>query len=227
MRGRHSIGSASRPTVVEQNDRFGARVDHRLDCQCHAGFEFWPATAPAVVRDLRFFVQFAADAVTDEFAHDCETISPRFVLDLRADVTETAAGVRHSYRAVECCLRRPQQALGAIVHHADGNGRSVVPYPTGLNDADVELDDIAVLNAPVAANPVNDLVVHRNANVSGENAVPEVVAKKCAFHFRLLHKISGRFVDFLCRDSWAYEFPYTIENVTGRATRLPHLIRFA
>ena len=47
-----------------------ALVDHGLDGENHAGFEFQALAFAAVVQDLRFAVEGAADAVAAKFLYD-------------------------------------------------------------------------------------------------------------------------------------------------------------
>ena len=74
MSGGETVGSDGSPLVGENLDLCAAHIDHGLDGECHTGFEFWTAPAFAKIWDLGIFVELTANAVTDEFAHDAETI---------------------------------------------------------------------------------------------------------------------------------------------------------
>ena len=56
-------------------------------------------------------------------------------------------------------LRHPQQLFDALINHADRHRRRGVPDPAILDDADIELHDVAVLNPPLTADSVHDFVV--------------------------------------------------------------------
>ena len=74
MSGGESVGSDGGPLVGENFHICAAHVDHRLDGECHAGFEFWSAPAFAEIWHLGILVELASNAVADEFAHDAEAI---------------------------------------------------------------------------------------------------------------------------------------------------------
>lgn len=74
MSGGEAIGSDGGPLVGENFHICAAHVDHGLDGECHAGFEFWSAPAFTEIWHLGILVKFATDAVADEFAHDAEAI---------------------------------------------------------------------------------------------------------------------------------------------------------
>ena len=88
MGRRRAVGRAHRPAVLEQANIRPAHVDHRLNRQRHAGFQFRTASAPAVIGNLRFFVQFAPNPVANKLAHDREMILRRLIFDLRANVAQ-------------------------------------------------------------------------------------------------------------------------------------------
>jgi hypothetical protein len=74
--------------------------------------------------------------------------------------------------ARERVFGRTQQLVRALVDDSYGNSRGVIANPTILNNADVELHDVAILNAPLAANTVDHFVVKGDANVPGKDAMP-------------------------------------------------------
>ncbi len=70
---------------------------------------------------------------------------------------------------------------------------------------------------------MHDLVIKRNANISGKNAMPESIAQKRTLHACLLHEIGRGLVHFLRRNSGPNQFAHPIENLARRAACLPHL----
>ena len=97
-------------------------------------------------------------------------------------------------------LRDREQFLDPLVDHPDRNRRRRVPHPAVLHNADVELHDVAILNAALTADAVHDLVVQRNADVARENAMTKAIPEKRALHTGILHEIGGGLVDFLRRN---------------------------
>jgi hypothetical protein len=70
-------------------------------------------------------------------------------------------------------LRLVEEARDCGRDGADGNRRGGVADPAVEDDADVELDDVGVLDAARAADAVDDLVVDRDADVAGKAAIIE------------------------------------------------------
>src|SRR5437764_3097145 len=152
VRRRQSIRGAHCPAVVEQSDIGPADVNHRLNRDSHASLQFWSAAAFAVIGDLGFLMHFSSNAVPNKFAHDRKTISASLILNLGADIAHAPAFMSDADCARARVFGRSQQLVRALCVASNGNSRAVVPNPTILNNADVELHDVAILNAPLAAN---------------------------------------------------------------------------
>ena len=56
-------------------DVFAARVDHRLNRESHADFEFFQRAGFAVVQHLGLFVEHLANAVPTKLAHHAEALA--------------------------------------------------------------------------------------------------------------------------------------------------------
>src|SRR6476661_2274334 len=171
-------------------------------------------------------MHFAPDAMTNKFAHHRKAISTRFVLDLRADVSHAPAFMRNADRARESVFGRAQQLVRALVDDSYRNGRGIIANPTILNNADVELHDIAILNAPLAANTVNHFVIKGDANVPGENAMPQPITEKRTFYPSIPHEVRSFLINFLRRNSGANQIAHTVKYLAGGAARLPHFLYF-
>ncbi len=89
--GGFAVGGDDGPAVGELADLGAAHVDHGFDGDRHAGFEFGFDFA-AVVGDVGFFVEGAADAVADEFADDAVAVGDDEVFDGFGDVVDAVAG---------------------------------------------------------------------------------------------------------------------------------------
>ena len=124
------IPSAVQTVQPSSSKRTAARagINHRLDRQRHPRLQSRSAPALAVVRHLRFFVQFAADTVADEFAHDREIrrarLRPRCSRKHRRAARPRAS---ISNRAPQRALRHAQQSLRPLVDHSDRNRVAVSP----------------------------------------------------------------------------------------------------
>src|SRR6266513_6099535 len=226
VRRRQSIRGAHCPAVVEQSDIGRADVNHRLNRERTARLQFWSAAAFAVIGDLGFLMHFASNAVPNNFAHDRKTISASLILNLGADIAHAPAFMGDADCARERVFGCTQQLVRALFDDSNGNSRGVIPNPTILNNADVELHDVAILNAPLAANAVDHFVVKGDANVPGKNAMPQAITQKCAFYAGVAHKVGGCMVYFLRCNSRANQIGEAVEDVARCAAGLPHLLDF-
>ncbi len=85
------VGRNNGPVVIQNLDRRAAHIDHRLDCQSHSSLELGRGTGGPIIRDLRFLVKVASDAVTHELLDHTKSVRFHFVLDRRADLVQAAA----------------------------------------------------------------------------------------------------------------------------------------
>src|SRR5206468_9864112 len=114
----------------------------------------------------------------------------------------------------------------ALVDDSNGNGGGVVANPAILHDPDVELHYVPILNASFTADAVDHFVVKRDANVPGENAVPEPITKKSAFYGGVAHEVCGGLVHLLGCNSRPNQIADPVEYVARCAACLPHLLNF-
>src|SRR5262249_58343072 len=114
-----------------------------------------------------------------------------FILNFGADIAHAPASMSDADCARERVFSHTQQLIRPLIDDSNGNGRGVIANPTIMDNADVELHNLAILNAPLAANAVHHFVIERDANVAGKNAVPEPIAQKGTFHAGVAHEIRG------------------------------------
>src|SRR5260221_4276337 len=95
-----------RPAVRKLADARPARIDHRLDGENHAGLDFYAGSGAAVMEHLRLLVEFPADAVAAELAHDGKSVFFGVGLDDLADVAQ----------------------IGPMLHHLDSAPHAFVGY---------------------------------------------------------------------------------------------------
>jgi hypothetical protein len=152
------------PAVGHGADRCFAGVDHRLDGEHHAGLESDAGIWATVVKDLRLFVEFRADAVPTKLADHRIARLLRMLLDGMPDVTEVGA-------RPDLCDAQPEAfesdlAESARLHRrlADLEHAAAVAVVTVADYGDVEIDDVAVLELTVAGNAMTYLMVDRGAD---------------------------------------------------------------
>src|SRR5438270_3243441 len=125
---------------------------------------------------------------------------------------------------IECLLRDSQQSLHAIINDAYRHRRGRISDPAVSNHSDIQLYDVAILNAPLAGDPMNDFIIQRDADVARINPVPQPIAEKGTLHSRFRHHLRSRFVDFLGGDSGSNQLDYTLEDIAGDAAGLAHFL---
>src|SRR5262249_16447461 len=171
-------------------------------------------------------MHLAANAVPNKFAHDRKTISACLLLDFGADIAHAPTFMGDADCARQRVFGRTQQLVRALFDDSNGNSRGVITNPTILNNADVELHHVAILNAPLAANTMDHFVVKRDANVPGENAVPQTITQKRAPYAGVAHKVRGCLIYFLGCNSRPDQITDSVEDVARGAACLPHLLDF-
>ena len=97
-----------------------------------------------------------------------------------------------------------------------------VADPAVKDDADVELDDVGVLDAARAADAVDDLVVDRNADVAGKSAVMEEGAASAPF----VDQARGELVDLAGGDAGHDGEGDFLEDFAGGAATDAHALDF-
>ncbi len=185
MRAGLAVLGDGRPVVGQHARLADAQVDHRLDRQRHPRLEARTIAALAVVRNLRLLVQLAADAVPDKLADHRVAVLDDVLLHRGGEVAEHPAVAGVVDRHVQRLLGRRHQVQGLLGDIAGRHGQRIVADPALVLDADVHLDDVAVLDHARSADAVDDLLVDRDADVPRVLAVAEEGALAAAgLHFR-------------------------------------------
>ena len=219
--GRFSIGGDDGPTVGELADLGATEVDHGFDGDGHAGLELGFDFA-TIVGDVGFLVQRTSDAVADKFADDAVTVGDDEVFDGFGDVMDavTGAGLVDANR--ERFLGFLEKPGRGRRDFADGNCRGSVADPAVQDNADIEFDDVGVLNASGAADAMDNFVVNGNADVAGESAVVEEGAASAA----LVDEPGNEFINLAGGNTWDDGKGGFFEDFTGRAATAPHGLDF-
>src|ERR1051326_5241707 len=105
-----------RPAVLEGLRLVRAHVEHRLDGEDVARTDFDARARLSVVRDLRVFVHFSADAVADVVAHDAVAVCLGERLHGPADVAEVLARPALKYRALKTLLGDADKLKPVLAH---------------------------------------------------------------------------------------------------------------
>src|ERR1700730_14585278 len=118
-------------------------------------------------------MKVAADSVAHKFSDYAESVGLDFILDSRADFAQTVAFASVFNPLEKSLFGHPKETLHVIIHNPNGNRRCGISDETAQHNTNIQLHDIPVLNPAGAANSVNNLVVHRNADMTGKLPVTE------------------------------------------------------
>ncbi len=160
MRRGHAIRGAHGPAIFEQSDVSRAHVNHRLDRQASClpsisdRFRACRNLESAVPR--AFFDQLRAQRIRAQPKNYFAALHLRFPHKYRRGDRLRAATVIARASAVSVTLNNCSTRSSTT---PTGDRCSVVPDPAVLDDADVELNDVAVLNPSLAADAVDNFVV--------------------------------------------------------------------
>src|ERR671910_86852 len=171
--GEGAVGRVDGPPVpLAEADIVVAERDHGLYGEGHPRKQTWTRTRTAVVRDLGVLVHLPADPVGDQVPYDPVTTRLGEGLYGVAHVAKSVASPHLIRRRGETLPRGAEQPDDILVHvpHRDGGRR--VCYETLVAYADVEGDNIAVLQAVGAWDAVDDHGVWRGADRSREPLIP-------------------------------------------------------
>ena len=97
----------------------------------------------------------------DEFAYDAVAVRDDFILDECGDVADATSCSRQRNDAVENILGDSEQARPRGLDSPDRDSLRGVADPSVFDDADIEFDNVAVLDATATTDPVDHLLVHR------------------------------------------------------------------
>src|SRR5688572_10660135 len=159
------------PAVGQLADAGLAGVDHRLDREGHARLERHAGAGAPVVQDLRLLVELAADAVAAEFAHHRIAVLLGVRLDGGAQVAQPRARAHLADAEPHAFVRHLDQAARLYARLADIEHAARVAVKAVLDHGDVDVEDVAGLENPVAGDAMADLVVDRGADRLREGLV--------------------------------------------------------
>src|SRR5687767_1401289 len=157
------------PAVGQQPYVALAGVHHGFDGERHAGDQFEAATAFAIMQHLRIFVEDSADAVSAILPHDGQVLRLDEALDGRTQIAQAHAGANLTDSGPHRFVGDVDQPLRGRGDLADRVHAAGVAVPAVFDDGDVDIDDVALLEALFRArDAVADDVVHRGAHRLGK-----------------------------------------------------------
>ena len=202
-----------------------ALVDHGLDGENHAGFEFQALAFAAVVQDLRFAVEGAADAVAAKVLYDGIACVFGNLLAGVAYVAQCRAG----FDGFDAChhggVGGVYQALGDGGDFADGKHAAGVAVEAVFFDGQVDIDDIAFFEGFVVGDAVADDVVDGCAAGFGIGRVA-IVQRGGIAALNVDVIIVNELVDFVGGDTGFDELADVVEGFGDEFAQFAHFFDF-
>src|SRR5918992_3527866 len=168
--GEGSIGRVDGPPVpLAEADLVVAERDHGFYGEGHPREQARTRTRAAVVRDLGVLMHLPADPVGDQVPYDPVTTRLGQGLYGVAHVAKPVTSPHLIRRRGETLPRGPEQPEDILGHVPDRDRGRRVCYEALVADADVQGDNVAVLQAVGAWDAVHDHGVGRGADRSRES----------------------------------------------------------
>src|SRR6185295_5569980 len=152
------------PAIGKQAHVPAPGVDHRLDRECHAGLQFEARVGLSVVQDLRVLVVDPPDTMPAVLAHYRKVARLGKDLNGVPDITQVCA---RAY-LLDAAPHRLEATLGQALRLHRGLANEVHPARITVealfDDGDIDIDDVAALEHPLARYAVADDVIDRRTD---------------------------------------------------------------
>mmetsp|Transcript_68639 Transcript_68639/g.222497 ORF Transcript_68639/g.222497 Transcript_68639/m.222497 type:complete len:337 (+) Transcript_68639:138-1148(+) len=195
-----------------------AKVEHGLDCEHVACFHDADRLILPVMRNPRRSVEELADAVAT-VGVDHGTIGLR---GLRADavphVAVKCAWSDHLGCLAQGVVGRPDQPLRVFVTLADEESLVEVGVVAVVEDANVQIDDVALLDGAAVRDAVADHLIRRDAHRLRESVVVEGARVDLPINARLVHDA----VDLVPRHARLHKSRGDVQHLSAHPAHLPH-----
>src|SRR5574344_7782 len=169
MRSRLTVTCDDRPFIWHHPNRFITHCYHRFYRYTHALFECNAIPASTVIGHLRIFMHFFTNAMTDKFSYHTVTIILAMHLNSISNVTKVTTTDSCLYTLIKRFLRYLQQFLHVLRNLADTKSVTRISVETVKKCSAVNTDDVTILQDTLLTRySMNDLLVDRSANASGE-----------------------------------------------------------
>ena len=176
----------------------------------------------AVVRDLGRLVQAGADTMADILAHERIAIALGILLNGVADVGDAVADAGKLDALEKALARDADQAQGLIRALAARERPRAVAVEAAVAGADVDADDIALMQDAVAGDAVDDLVIDGDACRRREAAVGHEARRRAGLRDELVHFA----VDLAGGHTRLHHLTRDGTRASGDPAGLPHEIHF-
>ncbi len=149
MRAGLSIAGNHCPAIIHLAHFLHSHVDHGFDGQHHSISELHAMSATTVIGHFRWFMQFAAKSMTDQFPHYAIPVLFGMVLHRKTNITDPIPVHRLLDRFFKTFLRYTQQLLYFIAHFTNGERVCAVAIETVHEHAAVNTGNIAVFQRAI------------------------------------------------------------------------------
>src|SRR5258707_12910080 len=163
LRRQRAVARHGGPAVGQDFYMRLAEIDHRLDGEDHAGLQRDAFAGPADMDDVRLVVEHAPEAMAAEIAHHAHALRFDKTLDGVADVAGGGAGLYPRDAAHHGSIGDFDQPFRLAGDRPDHIHPAGIAVPAVDDEGDVDIDDVAFLQRPVAGHAVADHVIDRGA----------------------------------------------------------------
>ena len=159
MGGGQTVGGNDGPFVLEDAHLGLTHVDHGFDGERHPWFEDRTGAAFAEIWNLGFFMKVPSDAVADKFTDHGVAVADCVLLDVGANVSESATGLDELDGTIQNLFCYGEKAFGLGLYDSDRNAHGRVADPAVPDDPDIHLHDVAVSNLSRSSDSVDHLFI--------------------------------------------------------------------
>ncbi len=167
-------------------------------------------------------MQVPPHSMSHKLSHYAKAVLFDRILNGRAHRTETTAFSRLFDTGIEGVFRNLQQPLHFFRNFADRNGSGSITDKAVKDYADIELNQVSVLDSALATDSMNNLIIERYTDITGKL----LVSQKSAAATGIRHQPCCCQIDLLGGHTRTEHCRYLVENLAGQAAGRPHLLNF-
>lgn len=209
------VGRRERPTVVSRTAYVrSGRSDDRLNRDHKSFGQPGLVACHVIVRDARFLMDLAPDAMAAELREDMESGPTHLALYRPADLVQTDASPCRRDRASERKLGDLNEPCRKQRHFADPDANRSIRHIAVEFGRYVEFDQVAIVEGSRGRDTMYRLVVDADAVDAGKT-VCQLRGGPCA---ESLEHSRTNFIQLACRHTSAYRPPHLRESERNNAS---------
>ncbi len=168
---RFTVFRPASPPITFNHDIAASEINHRLYSQAHAVLDYRAGSPTSVIRHLRIFMHFSADAMAAHLAHHGITLALNIRLDCIGDIADTAPFTTGGNSLVERLLRGKHELHHLFVNFSHGESVTHVAIEAVKLNNHIKPDYVTLLEGIARRESMHDDLVDLNTDRTGEAAV--------------------------------------------------------